>query len=85
MMIAAANFRRSIRDQISLNRARTPTQRFKALCDLLDVARAMAPKGPEARERRRRALALRERDREQFRAQLRRLIAGQRLEPATGL
>jgi hypothetical protein len=41
-------FDRSIREQ----RARTPTQRFLALCELLDVARAMVPRGPEARARR---------------------------------
>lgn len=80
MIFNDAAFERSIRQQIEINRARTPTQRFLAMCDLLDVARAMAPKGPEARQRRLRARALRERDREQLRAELRRLIAAQRAD-----
>ena len=71
-------FDRSIREQIALNQARTPTQRMQALCDLLDAARAMAPKDPEARARRLRAQALREQNREQLREHLRRLIAAQR-------
>ena len=56
----ARRFERTIREQIALNRARTPTERFRALCDLLDAARAMAPRGAEARERRLRALAARQ-------------------------
>ena len=68
-------FERSVREQIALNRARTPTERFQALCDLLDTVRAMAPNDPEARQRRLRALAAREQEREQFRDHLKRLIA----------
>jgi hypothetical protein len=73
-------FDRSIREQIAINRARTPTQRFLALCELLDVARAMAPRGPEARARRLRAMAAREREREVLREYFRRLIAGRRAD-----
>jgi hypothetical protein len=79
-MIPDTAFERSIRWQIELNQARTPTERFLALCDLLDTAREIAPKGPEARERRLRALAVREREREQLRAEFRRLLAAQRAE-----
>jgi hypothetical protein len=63
-------FRRSIQHQIRLNRSRTPTERMKALCDLLDAARALAPSSSDAVERRRRAQALRQRDREEMRALL---------------
>lgn len=78
-------FDRSIRRQIALNRARTPTQRLEALCDLLDVTRAMAPPGTEARERRLRALAARQLARERWRAQLRLLATPQRPDAATGV
>jgi hypothetical protein len=85
MTLNDAAFERSIRQQIEINRARTPTQRFLAMCDLLDAARAMAPKDAEARQRRLRARAVRERDREQFRAELRRLIAAQRADDPQGV
>ena len=78
-------FQRGVRQQYEINRARTPTQRFLALCELLDVARAMAPRTPEARERRRRALAAREREREELRAFCRRHIAPGRGEPGSGV
>jgi hypothetical protein len=78
-------FQRSIQEQIRINQARTPTERFQALLDLLEVAREMAPKGPEARERRLRALAAREREREKFRAELRRLIASQPSDAPPGV
>lgn len=68
-------FDQSIREQIALNQARTPTERFMALCDLLDAARAMAPRDAAACERRRRAMAAREHQREQWRAQFRRFLA----------
>ena len=42
MMGSETPFKRSIARQIEINRARTPTERFLALCDLLDAARAMA-------------------------------------------
>ena len=80
MMPGRDNFDRSIHQQIALNQARTPTQRMQALCELLDAARAMAPKDAEARARRLRAQAVREQNREQFRAHLRRLIAAQRAD-----
>ena len=78
-------FEQAIRDQIALNRSRTPTQRFQALCDLLDAARAMAPQDPEARERRCRALAARELERERWRAGFRRLAAAQRPDADAGV
>ena len=71
-------FDRSIAEQIAINQARTPTERFRALCDLLDAARAMAPKGPEAEDRRRRAEAIRQQSKEQWRAELRKIVAAQR-------
>lgn len=76
---------RSVAEQIALNRARNPSERLLALCDLLDTVRAMAPRGPAARERRRRALAARERDRERMRATFRRLIATGRTDASTGV
>jgi predicted nucleotidyltransferase len=60
MRNGSAPFDRSVAQQIALNRARTPTERFQAMCALLDAARAMAPKDSAAQERRRRALASRE-------------------------
>jgi hypothetical protein len=79
-MASAGNmFDRSIRLQIELNQTRTPTQRFQALCELLDFARAMAPLDPASIERRRRALQARQREREEWRAQLRKLVAAQRM------
>jgi hypothetical protein len=73
--MTAAPFRRSVAQQIALNRLRTPTERFEALCDLLDVVRAMAPSSDDARERRRKALAIRQHEREQWREQCRRFAA----------
>jgi hypothetical protein len=78
-------FQRSVNEQIAINQARTPTQRFQALCDLLDFARAMAPKGPEAQARRRLALAAREREKDKLREFLRRHIARQRSDDSTGV
>jgi len=73
-----AIFRRSILQQIAVNRARTPTQRLVAMCEMLDAVRAMAPRTPAAAARRLRALAARQQEREQFRAQCRRWAAAQR-------
>lgn len=82
MVPNAKAFERSVREQIAINQARTPTERFLALCDLLDTVRAMAPMDPEAIARRRRALAAhereRERDREKLRAFFRRCLAKRR-------
>jgi hypothetical protein len=36
-------FRRSVRHQIDLNQRRSPTERFLALCDLLDFVPETAP------------------------------------------
>lgn len=86
MMVESGDaFARSIRRQITLNQARTPTERLIALCDLLDAVRAMAPGGPEACQRRQRALAARQRDREQLRADFRRIFASRRPDAATGV
>ncbi|HZK80923.1 MAG TPA: hypothetical protein VFC46_07645 [Humisphaera sp.] len=63
-----------------MNRSRTPTQRFLALCDLLDTARDMAPTDAAACERRLRVKAARQQEREQWRAQYRRLFAANRAE-----
>lgn len=78
-------FRASALEQIRINQARTPTERFLALCALLDFANAIAPRTPEADARRHRALAARERDREEMREHFRRLIAAQRGAAADGV
>jgi hypothetical protein len=80
MLPSNARFEQSIRRQIELNRSRTPNERFLALCDLLDAARAMAPTDPAARERQRRVKAAREHEREQSRAEYRRLFAANRTD-----
>ena len=78
-------FTRSIKMQIELNRARTPTQRFEALCDLLESLRAMAPRDLDAIQRRKRISEMRERDREKSHAEWRRLYATQRTDTADGV
>ena len=78
-------FAASIVRQISLNKSRSPTERLTALCDLLDAVRAMAPRGSVACQRRRRALAVREPNREQLRAHFRRILATRRPDDATGV
>ena len=55
-------FQRSVDQQIAISQARTPSERFEALCELLDAARAMAPAGAEAEDRRRMANAARQLD-----------------------
>ncbi|GMU84298.1 MAG: hypothetical protein AMXMBFR47_41680 [Planctomycetota bacterium] len=72
----------SIRQQIAINAARTPTERFQALCDLLDAARALAPDDPESRARRARVQAARNREKERLRDEFRRIIAAQRADAA---
>jgi len=78
-------FDRSRREQLAINAARTPTERFLALCDLLEAARAMAPNTPEARQRRLRLKAARQREREQFRVHCRRLLAAQPADASSGV
>lgn len=78
-------FKASIGRQISLNKARTPTDRLAALCDLLDAVRAMAPRNPAACQRRRRALIAREQNREQLCAHFRRILATRRADAASGI
>lgn len=85
MIVPTNTFERSIDRQILLNRERSPTERLNALCDLLDVVRAMAPRGAAARERRRRSLAAHDRNREQLRAHIRRLLARGRADAAPGV
>ena len=80
-----ADFEQSVGRQIALNQARTPSERLTALCELLDAVRAMAPAGEEARERRMRALSARRLEREQWRAQCRRLLTAQRTDPRAGI
>src|SRR4051812_30229523 len=74
MLIECAKFEESVRCQIELNRKRTPEQRFLALCALLDSARAMAPTDQASRHRRLRVSAHRQIQREQWRAEYRRLV-----------
>ena len=78
-------FRRSVERQIEINRTRTPTERFLALCELLDTLREMAPRDPAACERRLRVQAARTREREQLRETFRQLIAGRRDDAAGGV
>jgi hypothetical protein len=85
MSIQPGVFDRGVARQIALNRARTPTERFQAMCALLDALRAMAPQDDAARERRRRALAARRREREEIREQWRRHAAARRADDPAGL
>jgi hypothetical protein len=78
-------FERSVRRQIELNRARTPTERFLAMCDLLEAIRAMEPKGPEAEARRGRLQAQRQRERERMREYFRRLAQAERDNASKGV
>jgi hypothetical protein len=75
---------RSRRLQIEINRQRTPTQRFEALCALLDAVAEMAPKDPAAVERRRRAFLAHQRQRELWREQHRRFLATHRDDTLDG-
>lgn len=79
------DFQKSIRRQIAVNRARTPTERFQAMCDLIDAARAMAPNDPAAIERRMRAKAARQQEKERWRAEFRRLFAANRTDDTAGI
>jgi len=83
--IDATPFVRSVDRQIALNRTRTPTERLTALFDLLDMARAMALPDELARQRRRRALATRHLEREQWREQCRRLVTAERTNAPAGV
>jgi hypothetical protein len=85
MLPDLSTFRRSIREQIAINQARTPTERFLALCDLLDTIRAMAPQTPEARQARRQAMARRQQAHEELREFCRRHIALERARAAGGV
>jgi hypothetical protein len=85
MIANGDKFDEAIRRQIALNRARTPDQRFEALCELLDVAREMAPRDAAARDRRLRALESRARDREKWRAICRQFHAAQRASAKPGV
>jgi hypothetical protein len=78
MIASGDKFDEAIRRQIAVNQTRTPDERFAALCDLLDVAREMAPRDAAARDRRLRALESRARDREKWRAICRQFHTAQR-------
>lgn len=72
------------RRQIEENRARTPTERFLALCSLLDAVEAMAPTDELSQQRSQRVLARRGREKEEWRAYFRRLAAAERRESSPG-
>jgi hypothetical protein len=78
-------FERARRKQAAANRERTPTERFEALCALLDFADQTAPRDAAAVERRRQVLLVRTVEKEKWREQLRRLAASQRDEASTGI
>jgi hypothetical protein len=80
MLAGDEKFQASIRRQIALNQSRTSTERFVALCQLLDAARAMAPRDEASQQRRRRALPAREREREQWRERCRHMLATGRID-----
>ncbi len=84
MLPSAKIFQRSIDQQIAINRARSSSERFEALCELLDAARALAPTGAEAQERRQLAEASRQLDREKWRVKCRQFLATQRADAWTG-
>jgi hypothetical protein len=69
------HFQRSIREQIAINRARTPTERLLEASRLLDEEYEAAKHDPEIRARIDRRLAEAERGREEFRAHLKRMMA----------
>ena len=60
-------YQASILQQIRQNQARSSDERFNAMCDLIDAAWSLAPKNPDAHERRLRLQRQREREREQLR------------------
>lgn len=84
MMPSAKVFQRSIDQQIAMNQARNPSQRFEALCTLMDAARTLAPTGVEAENRRHLAEAARQLDRERWRDKCRQFLATQRADAWTG-
>jgi hypothetical protein len=77
-------FERARMLQITANRERTPTQRFKALCELLDLAAEMAANDPAGAERRRRAFDAHQKKRELWREQHRRFLAAHRDDAVGG-
>src|SRR3954465_868464 len=72
------DFDQSIRRQITMNQARSPDERFAALCDLLRAAARMTPHDPDAKQRRQRIVPEKQRERERFRAEWSRLFAAYR-------
>jgi hypothetical protein len=72
------DFERSIRVQIEMNRARTPDQRFDALCQLLEELEAFTPQDSDAQKRRQLIQDAKERERERFRAEWSKLFAAYR-------
>jgi hypothetical protein len=72
-----AHFDEEALREIRVNQSRTPTERFKALCALLEAERAKALHDLAFRERLRQAQAVREKERKAFRALLRRIVAAE--------
>jgi hypothetical protein len=67
-------FDQSIARQIEINQARTPTERFQAVCDLLDALRGRDPRLEPLRRERATTIA----NREKSRAELRRFLTTHR-------
>lgn len=68
----------SIPEQVKINQARTPTERFLAMCDLLDYMCAKEALDPEFAEQQRALRATRAREKEEMRAYFRQIIAERR-------
>lgn len=77
MLPSDQRFKRSVRRQVEINQLRTPTERFQAMLDLLDLADAMQAQDPASRERRRRE---KKKERERHREQLKRFLAAHRID-----
>ena len=57
---------------------RTPDERFRALCELLQAMRAMLPQDAQSQQRRERLQKAKDKERERFRAEWSRLFAAYR-------
>ncbi len=81
-MVPQQKFEESIRRQIEIHLARTPTERFLAFLELQSAIEALEPKNPESIERRRKAMdARRKKKIEGIRATFRQLMATGKLDP----
>lgn len=72
--------RLSIREKVAINQQRTPTERFLAMCDLMDFIRATARMDPKSIERRRRKRLARDEQRKRDHAAIRAIVARTRAE-----